>query len=119
MVHGTDCTGVQNPIADLHSAPVDGHGAPTAELGPSIRGEKDLKDEKDLYGHADGDVEVTAAPYQISDDLIPTEEDLLTLRKVPANMTYVPPCAGAIAHLVFEANAWQFCRLGDVFDRVL
>lgn len=77
----------QNPIADLHSAPLDGHGQPTAELGPSMRGEKDLKDEKELYGHGEEDVTVAAAQYHISDDLIPTEEDLLTLRKVPANMT--------------------------------
>lgn len=50
-------------------------------------GERDLKDEKELYGHGEEDVTVTAAQYQISEDLIPTEEDMLTLRKVPANMT--------------------------------
>jgi hypothetical protein len=50
-----------------------------------------LKDEKALYGGGDEDVQVTAAPYHISDDLVPTEEDLLTLRKVPAKMTYVAP----------------------------
>ena len=71
----------------MHSAPVDGHGQPTAELGPAILGEKDLKDEKDLYRGGEEDVTVSAAQFHISDDLIPTEEDLLTLRKVPANMT--------------------------------
>lgn len=52
-------------------------------------GEKDLKDEKDLYRSGEEDVTVSAGEYQISEDLIPTEEDMLTLRKVPANMTCV------------------------------
>ena len=46
-----------------------------------------MKDEKELYGHGDEDVTVAPAQYHIADDLIPTEEDMLTLRKVPAPMT--------------------------------
>jgi hypothetical protein len=74
----------QNPIVDFHTAPVRASGQPTAEL--SHQGITDEKDEKALYDPAGEDVTVTAAHDQISDDLIPTEEDMLTLRKVPAPM---------------------------------
>jgi len=74
----------QNPIVDFHTAPISAKGQPTAEL--SHQGITDEKDEKALYSSAGEDVMVTAAHDQISDDLIPTEEDLLTLRKVPAPM---------------------------------
>ena len=69
---------------DFHTAPISAKGQPTAEL--SNQGITDEKDEKALYNSAGEDVMVTAAHDQISDDLIPTEEDLLTLRKVPAPM---------------------------------
>jgi hypothetical protein len=79
----------QNPIVDFYTAPVSSKGQPTAEL--SHQGITDEKDEKALYDPAGEDVTVTAAQDQISDDLIPTEEDLLTLRKVPAPMSYALP----------------------------
>jgi hypothetical protein len=69
---------------DFHTAPVRAAGQPTAEL--SHQGITDEKDEKALYDPASEDVTVTAAHDQIADELIPTEEDLLTLRKVPAPM---------------------------------
>lgn len=83
---GTNWTGVQqNPIVDFHTAPLPAKSQPTAEL--SHQGVPDYKDEKALYDPAGEDVTITAAQDQISDDLIPTEEDMLTLRKVPAPMT--------------------------------
>jgi hypothetical protein len=85
-----DAIGIQqNPIVDFYTAPVSSKGQPTAEL--SHQGITDEKDEKALYDPAGEDVTVTAAHDQISDDLIPTEEDLLTLRKVPAPMSYALP----------------------------
>jgi hypothetical protein len=69
---------------DFQSAPISAKGQPTAEL--SHQGISYEKDEKAVYDPAGEDVMVTAAHDQISDDLIPTEEDLLTLRKVPAPM---------------------------------
>jgi hypothetical protein len=81
----TDKTGVQqNPIVDFHTAPVAAQGQPTAEL--SHQGFSDEKDEKALYGTSGGEITVSGAQEQLSDDLVPTEEDLLTLRKVPAPM---------------------------------
>ena len=81
----TDVAGVQqNPIVDFHTAPITASGQPTAEL--SHQGFHDEKDEKAIYDPAAEDVTVMAAHDQIADELIPTEEDLLTLRKVPAPM---------------------------------
>jgi POT family proton-dependent oligopeptide transporter len=74
----------QNPIVDFHTAPLPARGQPTAEF--SHQNHSDDKDEKALYDPAGEDVTVTAAQDQLSDDLIPTEEDMLTLRKVPAPM---------------------------------
>jgi hypothetical protein len=81
----TDVIGAQqNPIVDFQASQVTAEAQPTAELHRNHLTSE--KDEKGLYDPTGEDVTISPAHDQISDDLIPTEEDMLTLRKVPAPM---------------------------------
>jgi POT family proton-dependent oligopeptide transporter len=64
-------------VLDFQSAPVNAKGQPTAELAnPALHDDK-------KYDMEDITVQVGGA-HEIDTELVPTEEDLLTLRKVAA-----------------------------------
>jgi POT family proton-dependent oligopeptide transporter len=66
---------------DFQSAPINPRGMPTAEIGHNHNDDKKMMEE-DINVYVNPSTETG---MEVMDpELIPTEEDLLTLRKVPA-----------------------------------